>query len=103
VLREKPFGQRYAYGLAEGTALNPLEPWRMAAAVGRDVGQYLMGSVGLAPSQARPETDDNTDNCEHSACNIMNGKLKVSPFKFGGADWLMCFVLFCGGLKWPVL
>jgi len=51
VLVDKPFGQRYAYGLAEGAALNPLDPWRMAAAVGRDVGNFLMGSVGWAPSQ----------------------------------------------------
>ncbi len=78
VLEDQPFGQRYAYGFAEGAALNPLEPWRMAAAVGRDVGQFLMGSVGLAPSQARPEADE--EKMEHSACNIMNGKLKVSFF-----------------------
>jgi hypothetical protein len=81
-MNDKPFGQRYAYGLAEGAALNSLQPWSMAAAVGRDVGQFLLGSVGWAPSQARPEANEN--NCEHSACNIMNGKLKVNPRKPGG-------------------
>lgn len=76
VLKDDAFGERYAYGMAEGAALNPLEPWRVAAAVGRDMGQFLLGSVGWKPAQANIENDDS--HFQHSACKIMNAKLKVS-------------------------
>ena len=75
MLEERIFGRQCAYGLAEGAALNTLEPWQMAAAVGRDVGNFLMGSVGMTPSQARPGEDES--NVEHSAGNVMNRKLEV--------------------------
>lgn len=75
VLDDASFGQRYAYGMAEGAALNPLEPWKVAAAVGRDMGQFLLGSVGWKPAQAHIEDDDS--RFQHSACKHMNARLKV--------------------------
>ena len=78
VLDDAGFGQRYAYGMAEGAALNPLEPWKVAAAVGRDMGQFLLGSVGWKPAQANIEDDDS--HFQHSACKYMNAKLKVRKF-----------------------
>lgn len=79
VLSDEGFGQRYAYGAAEGAALTSLEPWKIAAAVVGDMGQFLLGSVGWKPSQAIPENDDS--KFLHSSCQYRCAKLKVaSPF-----------------------
>ena len=76
ILEDSSFS-RYAYGVAQGAALNPAEPWRMAAAVGRDVGQLVLGTMGWKPSAAEPEQQDES-TFEHYKCAHLGARLKVS-------------------------
>lgn len=71
ILKDEPFGQRYAYGAADGAS----EPWSVAAAVGRDVGQFFLGRMGWKPSSMQPEEDESM--CQYETCAILKARLKV--------------------------
>ena len=76
------FGSRYAYGAVESAAFNATEPWRMPLAVGRDVGQFVLGRMGWKPAGAEPEEDET--QLRHETCCIMKARLRVC---FASPTW----------------
>ena len=69
IMNDDLFGERYNYGMAESATSNPL---RTATAMGRDVGNLLMGSLGFG---GKAENDPRM--VVKSCCTVQTANLKV--------------------------